>query len=104
MPPAPYAVQYIVANHLQSADDPTVVQANEALAALFGEKSFKMHTIAHKLQAHISAPAPLIFSHTVRWARREQGWMRRVWDGKASVCSVEVVIWCARSTVTQVRR
>lgn len=57
--------QYIKVNKLQGKSDPTMVECDDKLTALFGEKRFKMSNLAAKLAPHLSAPPPITLDYTV---------------------------------------
>jgi len=52
-------------NKLQGKSDPTMVECDDKLTALFGEKRFKMSNLAAKLAPHLSAPPPITLDYTV---------------------------------------
>ena len=51
---------------LQAANDPGLVECNAELTALFGERRFKMPTLAAKLLAHLKEPEPVEVEYTVK--------------------------------------
>jgi len=64
--------QYIKVHKLQAATDPSLVECNAELFALFGERRFKISTLAAKLLLHLKEPEPLTVDYTVKVSGRPE--------------------------------
>mmetsp|Transcript_17387 Transcript_17387/g.48490 ORF Transcript_17387/g.48490 Transcript_17387/m.48490 type:complete len:415 (-) Transcript_17387:333-1577(-) len=56
---------YIKAHGLQSSQNPTMVECDEKLRALFNEPKVGLHTIAQRISSHLGPAAPVELEYTV---------------------------------------
>jgi len=63
---------YIKVHKLQSNGDPGIVDCNAPLAAVLGEKRFKVTTLAAKVMLHLRDPDPIVLDYTLRVTGRPE--------------------------------